>query len=291
MVNKDYYFCEIKEEIMLLVDKDCTRCKKCERICPTNSLTIDSENINEKYCIECYHCYAVCPNKDNKDEHVIGSVFQHGIQPYDFEQLMQQRRSNRDFSSKPISNELLSEFISNMRFSPTASNAQKLEFTIVINKGKLQLINDVTISTLGNTFKKSISPVTKPLIRTFFGKKTYLGLEKLKNKFMRKAAYDPNMICYNAPALILVHSEITPGTMPLHDANIWVGMATLYAEALNLATCINGYITNAVQRNKKLKKEMHIPANHQLHTTLLIGHAKKKFNNRVDRKLPKINFI
>lgn len=276
---------------MELVDKDCKRCKKCERICPTNTLNIDSSNILGDYCIECYHCLAVCPNKTEDDEHVLGSNFQYSMQPYDFEQLMQQRRSNRDFSSKPISNELLSEFINNMRFSPTASNAQKLEFTVITNKALLQLINDTTISTLSKTFKKSISPITKPLISTFLGKKAYVGLEKLKGKFLKKAAFDPNMICYNAPALILIHSKKTPGGMPLQDANIWLGMATLYAELLELATCINGYIVNAVQRNKTMKKQMQIPDNHQLHAALLIGRSKKKFNNRIDRKTPKLKFI
>lgn len=99
------------------------------------------------------------------------------------------------------------------------------------------------------------------------------------------------MITYKAPALILIHAPKTPTGMPTHDANIWTGMASLYAELLELATCINGYIVNAFKRNKDLKKLVAIPPAHEVHSAILIGYPKLKYKSRVERKTPKINFI
>ena len=79
--------------------------------------------------------------------------------------------------------------------------------------------------------------------------------------------------------------------MPASDANIWLGMATLYAELLDLSTCINGYLIHAAQRNKQLREIMQLPDKHQLHGALLIGYPKTKYINRVERSLPVVKII
>ena len=191
---------------------------------------------------------------------------------------MQQRRSHRIFSTQQVSPEVLKEFVEHMRFSPTASNLQSLSFTIITNKAKLKEINDLTIETISKAYK-SVNRFSKPLIRFFKGKKALKKMEKSKRKFMEKAELREDMICYNAPALIVIHSESNPVGMPCHDAGIWTGMATLYAELLNLSTCINGFIVNAAKRNSKIKETMHIPANKEIYSTILIGYPKLKFEN------------
>jgi len=268
----------------------CRECKKCETICPINGICIDENHFSPE-CIKCYHCSAICPEQaivcaDN----LLGKTNQNNIRPLDFELLMQQRRSHRFFSSQSVSPEILKEFIERMRFSPTASNMQSLHFTVITGKNKLKDINDLTISTLLKAYN-SINVVTTPLIRLFLGKSKLHKMKQSKTKFVTKAATNKEMITYNAPALILIHSADNPVGMPCHDANIWTGMATLYAELLDLCTCINGYIVNAVKRNKKLKNSLQIPANHTLHSALLIGYPKSKFENRVNRNHPPVNFI
>jgi len=275
---------------MEVITSKCRRCKKCEKLCPVNGISIDDNSISED-CIMCYHCAAICPVQANSNSsHTIGKTYQNDIRPDEFELLMQQRRSHRIFNTQAVSPEILKEFIERMRFSPTASNLQSLQFTVVTNKQKLEEINNLTISTLTKAFN-GINAMTKPFIKLFSGIETLRSMEKSKSKFLNKAAVKKDMITYNAPALILIHSPDNPVGMPCHDANIWTGMATLYAELLDLCTCINGYIVNASKRNKRLKASVQIPANHKIHSALLIGYPKYKFENRVDRKKPSINFI
>lgn len=214
---------------------------------------------------------------------------QNPISSDDFENLIQQRRSIRIFQDKAIPQKTLLEFVQNMRFSPTASNSQGLSFTIITDQNSLKAINDISIETLLNVFNKVTNPMVSWLIKVAIGKDAFSKLKEGKNKFSRKAKLDSNMICYNAPALILIHAAKGASSMPESDANIWIGMATLYAETLKLATCINGYIVNAAKRNKKINDMMNIPKHHQLHGAVLIGYPKMKYKQRIDRIMPDVN--
>lgn len=268
---------------------NCRKCKKCERICPVSGLDINNDSVSDD-CIMCHHCAAICPENAIDKDDTIGITTQNNIQPFDFELLVQQRRSHRNFSSKPIPPAILSEFIKRLRFSPTASNMQSLEFTVVTNPEKLKEINDLTISTLTKAFN-GINSFTRPLLKLLKGKETLETMEQSKRKFVKKASIDKNMVCYNAPALIVVHSKNNPVGMPCHDANIWTGMAMLYAELIDLCTCVNGFIASAAARNKQLQKSLNIPNNHSIQSCLLIGYPKTKFENKVKRKKPKISCI
>ncbi|MBK3518488.1 nitroreductase family protein [Carboxylicivirga marina] len=269
--------------------ENCIKCKKCEQICPVSGININENTINTD-CIECHHCGAICQYHSINQQNTIGNNTQNNIQPFDFELLMQQRRTHRIFSAQAVAPEVLKEFIEHMRFSPTASNLQSLKFTVITNKSVLNEINILTIRTLTKAFN-TVNSITRPLIRLFSGTRALNKMEQSKRKFLNKAELKHDMICYNAPALIVIHSEKSPVGMPCHDANIWTGMATLYAELLNLCTCINGYIVNAAKRNKKIKQLMHIPAEEEIYGTILIGYPKTKFEKRVQRKMPSISFI
>jgi len=275
---------------MKVLSDKCQACKKCEKLCPVDGIDVDNNRFS-KACIKCYHCAAICPEQaiDNSDN-TIGLTSQNNIKPSDFELLMQQRRSHRIFTSRAVSPEILSEFIERMRYSPTASNLQSLQFTTVTCKEKLKEINALTTSTLIDAFK-GINAITKPFIRIFLGKEALRNMEKSKHKFLDKANQKKSIITYNAPALILIHSTNNPVGMPCNDANIWTGMATLYAELLDLCTCINGYIVSASKRNKKLKATLQIPKDHTIHSAILIGYPKYKFENRIDRRKPNIRHI
>lgn len=284
------YLCTIRRKQMNnIATERCRKCKKCERICPVSGIDIAEQSISDD-CIECYQCGAICPEKAINTDKIIGESSQNNIQPYDFELLMQQRRSHRVFSNQKVSPEILHEFVDRMRYSPTASNLQSLNFTIACHPQKLKEVNDLSIQTLTKAFKQ-INFLTKPLIRMFLGKQRLDQMINSKNKFIRKSKLKKDMITYNAPAMILIHSEKSPVGMPCHDASIWTGMAILYAELLNLKTCVNGYIVNAAKRNPKIKAALQIPDKHEIFGAILIGYPREKYLNRVERLSPKINII
>jgi nitroreductase len=63
------------------------------------------------------------------------------------------RRSHRQYSDKPISNEMLSEIIDCARLAPTAVNIQPWEFVVVTDKAMLKKISD--LATYGKFIKNA----------------------------------------------------------------------------------------------------------------------------------------
>ncbi|TAJ03397.1 hypothetical protein DMA11_24210 [Marinilabiliaceae bacterium JC017] len=276
---------------MISIDKTkCKNCHKCEAVCPTLSIDIESGSVNED-CIECYHCLATCKEQAiTLDNTPLESNFQVNINPSEFELLMQKRRTYRKFTSRQVSKEVISEFIHRMRFTPTASNERPLQFSVVQTPETLNQINDITINVIKKTYQTASNPLASMAIRALYGKKTVDQLKKASRKFANKAASKPDMITYNAPALIVIHTKKHLGDMHNCDANIWTGMASLYAELLNLGTCINGYIVNAAKRHKGLKDLLGVPKDHTVHTAILIGYPKEKYHHQVIRETPPISW-
>jgi nitroreductase/NAD-dependent dihydropyrimidine dehydrogenase PreA subunit len=276
-----------------MITTDHTKCKKCNLCrdhCPTLSYNNDMTG-NYADCIDCQQCEAVCPH---------GAISSSGMDPMpmeyskidadEFQRLIAQRRSHRDFSSQNVSGEQVQAFISHLRFSPTASNNQNLSFTVITNKDEIAKLNETVIQTITARFKNTINPLTKPLLTLMLGKRAQ-SLVNAKAKFLKKADAKPDMITYNAPVVILVHAPQSLMGMPVLNAGIWTGMALLYAETLGLSTCVNGYIVNALTHNSAFKSHLAIPDDHQVFSCLLLGYGKKRFTYKVNRKEPPINWL
>jgi nitroreductase len=241
-------------------------------------------------CIKCYHCVAACKTGAlQKNGTIPEDRFLIDIHPEEMELLISQRRTHRDFSNRKVAPETLLEFISRLRYSPTASNCQNLSFTVITSSQMIGKLNNMTIEELRHRFSK-LNRFTLPIAAMKYGK----GLNKLlaaKEKFMLKSCQNQNMITYNAPAVIIVHAPDETASMPQLNAGIWTGMALLYAELLDLGTCVNGYVVTAMKSNAAMKKTFQIPEEHQVLSCLLIGYPKDKYYRKAERNEPSINWI
>jgi nitroreductase len=241
-------------------------------------------------CIKCYHCVAACKTGALQR---IGTIsedrFQIEIHPEEMELLIAQRRTHRDFSNRKIAPETLLEFISKLRYSPTASNCQNLHFTVITSGQIIARLNDMTLEELRHRFSK-LNRLTIPIAAIKYGK----GLSKLlsvKEKFLQKSKLNPSMITYNAPAVILVHAPDETATMPQLNAGIWTGMAILYAELLDLGTCVNGYVVTAMKSSAAMRNKFQIPEGHKVMSCILLGYPKDKYYLKVERNEPSINWL
>lgn len=45
----------------ITISDDCTNCKRCEKICPSNCIDIENKNVDNETCIKCQKCIGVCP--------------------------------------------------------------------------------------------------------------------------------------------------------------------------------------------------------------------------------------
>jgi nitroreductase/NAD-dependent dihydropyrimidine dehydrogenase PreA subunit len=268
----------------------CQQCQSCSDICPGLSFNNDmTGSYNE--CIGCQQCVSTCAH---------GAVQWAGfelteqtkanISVEEFRRLISQRRSHRDFSHKTISRDVIESFIHHLRYSPTASNNQNLQFVVITDRTHIAELNNVVIEHLKKRFTRAINGITRPLLRLVYGTRMK-SIEKVKSKFFRKAEKKHDMVTYNAPVVVIVHAPQTPTGMPSLNAGIWTGMALLYAEILGLSTCVNGYIVNAFDGNDKLKKRYGVPAKHSVFSAILLGYGRKKYHFTVQRNNPSIQWI
>ena len=276
--------------MLLINDSTCLKCGLCQKNCPAGAIDLLSYAIDEDLCIECFHCVAVCQ---------CNSVTNHSLPPveaveafprrYELKNLILQRRSVRHYSKRVPSIQLLESFISDLRYSPTATNAQSLCFSLVTNSDVIQQVNDLTIQTFQKALKPLGNPFLKPLIKMVLGRVGYGRLNRYRLKFAELR--NPRMVVYNAPAIIAVHAPKAKNSLAAMDASIWLGQAVLYAPSLGLGTCINGFVVKAAKRNRVIANLMAVLASHELHAVLLIGFPATRFVNLVERKNPSIAVV
>ncbi|HNW50415.1 MAG TPA: nitroreductase family protein [Prolixibacteraceae bacterium] len=269
----------------------CIRCLKCVNDCPSKAITIQTGEIAAT-CIHCGHCVAICPEKAVRpDFGEILSLSQHPVTAEGFRNFSAGIRSCRSFQRKEIPEQLLAELVENMKQYPSASNSRTIQITLVRGEKEVSRLNDQTVRVL----KKVFGLVGSPFVRVFLNLfAPSLDGEKMKNyrqKFNELASSSDSMVCYHAPAVILFHAKASRTEMNEADAYIWATYTSLYANAMGLGTCFNGFIVNAMSFNKKMGAAFHLPSGHQLYAALLVGYPNVTYSNEVSRKKPEAQSV
>ena len=276
--------------MVIINDSSCVNCGLCQRICPSGAICLINHSIDQRLCLECYHCVAVCQSN------AITNGLLPPVEAVDFfprrnelKNLILQRRSVRNYSSRKPETDLLQSFISDLRYSPTASNAQSLCFSIVTGQQVIERVNDLTIATFRTALKPFGNALLKPMLRLAMGHEAFERMNRYRLRFENPK--NPRMVVYNAPAMIAVHAPDGKNSLAAMDASIWMGQAVLYAPSLGLASCINGFVVKAAKRNKQIASLMGVPDGHQLHAVLLIGYPATRFVNLVERREPLVAIV
>jgi len=271
--------------------ENCIKCLKCVNDCPSDAIDIDKGTINSS-CIHCGHCVAICPEStvfpDTGDIKVLQTST---VSPSDFQQLSAKIRTCRSYQDKEVDDETLNLLIDNMKHYPSASNARPLEIITVKTKELIQRLNDRTAHKLIKTIKLITSPLLMPILKFAAPKMNIAGLNNYKKQFMAGQIPESSQVCHHAPSVMLIHAPVTKYGMEGADAYIWATYTSIYANTLGLGTCFNGFITNAMERSKAMRKEFGIPAGHQVYAALLIGHPKVKYTNEAGRAEPKALYL
>ncbi|MFA9388456.1 MAG: nitroreductase family protein [Prolixibacteraceae bacterium] len=271
--------------------ENCTTCMKCVKDCPSSAIDIKS-GIIASTCIHCGHCVAICPESTiAPDFGEITPLQALAVTPADFQNLSKGLRSIRYYLKKEVPLETIKLLIENMKHYSSASNARPLKVTVVRTPEKIQYLNDETTSTLLKTLSMVTSPVMSILLKFFAPSMNISGLKKYKKSFELKKQTNSSLVCHHAPLVMLFHGEKTKFDMSEADAYIWATNTTLYAKTLGLGSCFIGFIVKAMERNKTLKKEMNIPANHKVYAALVLGYPKVSYKNETSREKPEAQII
>ena len=271
--------------------ESCIRCGKCVRVCPSKIFTqpasggeIGLQGIGS--CIVCGHCVAVCPT---------GSV-EHGdfppqkVHPVDREllpspeqvmQLCKARRSNRAFTANPVPEETLDRILEAAHRAPTASNLQRVAFTLVTDPEKLHAISAFTVGVFASILRKLENPLLKPVLKRI-APQLYGYVPHFK-RLISEFDKGNDLILRGATAVILIHTP-SESRFGCQDANLAYQNGSLMAESLGVAQFYTGFVCSAVEqdRNRRLAKMLGISG--KIHAGMALGIPAFRYPNYIDRK-------
>lgn len=271
--------------------ESCIRCGKCVRVCPSKIFTqptsggeIGLQGIGS--CIVCGHCVAVCPT---------GSV-EHGdfppqkVHPVDRELLpspeqvmllCKARRSNRAFTAKPVPEETLDRILEAAHRAPTASNLQRVAFTLVIDPEKLHAISTFTVGVFASILRKLENPLLKPVLKRI-APQLYGYVPHFK-RLISEFDKGNDLILRGATAVILIHTP-SESRFGCQDANLAYQNGSLMAESLGVAQFYTGFVCSAVEqdRDRRLGKMLGISG--KIHAGMALGIPAFRYPNYIDRK-------
>ncbi|MCP4312792.1 MAG: 4Fe-4S dicluster domain-containing protein [Bacteroidetes bacterium] len=271
--------------------ENCIKCLKCVNDCPADAIDIEHGTINDK-CIHCGHCVAICPESTVfPDDGVINKLYSPAVSPGDFQNMSAGIRTCRSYHKKKVDDMTLEALIENMRHYPSASNSRPISITIVKSREIIERLNNRTAQKIINAIRFITSPAIRPFLRLFAPKLDVSGLNDYKKQFIERQIPESSQVCHHAPAVALFHAPVTKYGMASADAYIWATYTSIHANTLGLGSCFNGFIVTAMQRSKSMRRELGIPAKHQLYAALLIGHPKVKYTNEAGRDKPKVELI
>jgi len=170
------------------------------------------------------------------------------------------RRSVRCFTEEAVSKQQIDAILEAGTWAPTAMAREPWRFVVIEDKQLINLVSEET--------KVVVQQMMPPLA------------ERYKSK--------EDIICYNAPVLILVCAEkdLQWSTMNLVDSALAAENMFLKAYELGLGTCYMGFVSLLNNRPEILKK-IGVPENHELMVPFILGHPKGKQGGS-KRKKPNI---
>ncbi len=159
------------------------------------------------------------------------------------------RRSVRTYTQEPVSKEQIEAVLEAGTWAPTGMHREPWKFIVIEDKKIIKYVSDET--------KILVQQMMPPLAKQF--------------------NTEADIICYNAPMLILVCSEIDDqwDNLNLLDSVLAVQNMFLKAYELGLGTCYMGFV-NFLNNNPEALKKIGVPENCKMMAPFIIGHPKTK---------------
>src|SRR5271157_4431146 len=159
------------------------------------------------------------------------------------------RRSVRCYTDKPVLKEQIEAVLEAGTWAPTAMHREPWRFIVIEDEKLIKYVSDET--------KLAVQQMMPPLAEQFTTKE--------------------DIVCYNAPVLILVCAEKDPQwtTMNLVDSALAAQNMFLKAYELGLGTCYMGFVSLLNSKPDTLKK-IGVPENYELMVPFILGHPKKE---------------
>ncbi|MFP4532206.1 MAG: nitroreductase family protein [Desulfobacterales bacterium] len=279
----------------------CNLCMRCVSDCISGVWQIENEEpvaaLPER-CNLCSHCVAVCPTEaivhDKLDPNQVRPIDKKRIDPNACRETVITRRSVRQYLKKPVRRGTVQNLIDLAGYSPTATNSQHVEYTVLTDPARLNKVSEEVFA-IGRKIYDWAQ--TSPGRMVFGGLKLYPAMARLFEKYIDPmddyiAQMDAgrDLILHNAPVLILIHA---PARSFFGAANCNIAATNImnYAHALGLGTCMIGFVTLASRFSKQLTQTIELPEGRKIHASLVLGHPKYDYTHTVSRKKPAVQWM
>lgn len=159
------------------------------------------------------------------------------------------RRSVRAYTNEPVSKEQIEEILEAGTWAPTGMHREPWKFIVIEDRELIKYVSEET-----KTAMQKIMP-------------------NLANQFRTEA----DVICYNAPALILICAENDARWKGVNMLDCVLAAENMFLKAyeLGLGSCYMGYLA-FLAGNREVMNKLGVPDNYELMVPLIIGHPKAK---------------
>lgn len=293
-------------DIIQFNSKKCRKCGLCAEVCPNKIIKKESSgemSVRQDrafLCFQCGQCMAVCP------AYAINTYGLTYVEDFfnlpksssfkePFFNMIESRRSVRNFKDKAVPKDMLEKIVQAIAFAPPSFPPIKTELIVVQDTTVIKKSLPYMIQTYDFIVKAMENPIVKLIIRLKAGRETFLtlvnhGIPIMKTRLpeLKKASEDT--ITRNAPAMILFHANRNAEN---HKADIYIAATygILAAHSLGLGATIIDLISNAVERNKELRKMFLIPDNNEVTAAMIVGYPAYKYQRGIKRELKTVKWI
>ena len=170
----------------------------------------------------------------------------------DFEQLMGQRRSVRDFLDKPVPESLVLQLIQDSCSAPSAANNQPWHFIIVLDKGMIKALSDeAKKNIIAGIRKQPSSPVA-----------SYLSQ-------LEQASFN---VFHNAPGLVFILGDPRIPSL-VFDVSLAAAYFMFSAASRGLGTCWIGLGREI--RDAELLASIGVPDGFRIIAPIIVGYPRR----------------
>lgn len=286
---------------MIRIDpKRCIRCGSCVKDCISGVFRMQEGIPLPLYpdlCNRCSHCIAVCPTHavihKGLGEKPSLRIQRTAIRAKAYREITLSRRSIRQYTPDPVPREIIEEILDVARYSPTASNAQNVHYTVVGNQDLLQRVSKRLFGIAEKINKVfTLGPVqaASARLKDLGPVKTLHRYSMTWEFYKEQVSGGRDLIFHNAPMLLLLHA---PKGQNLSRDNCLIAATNIanYAHTLGLGTCFIGILTTAMQIDRSLYRLFRIPEGHKVHAALILGYPAITYKYHVVRRPPSVQWV
>jgi nitroreductase len=199
--------------------------------------------------------------------------------------LLRERRSVRAYRTKPVPKKVLERIIEAGRFAPTGSNSQNVHYVVLTAPKEIDQLREMTIAFYAKVFARVQGAFGAFLLRVFAGRRVVEYLQESIPKVEHaKELLDQGKDClfYDAPAVMVAHAE-SWDTLSAFNGAVALYHCSLMAHTLGVGCCFNGFLQSAINNDRRIKKWLNIPRDHQCFGAMTLGYQKIRYQRLVER--------